>query len=662
MARRDRMAAMRILTEPGEIDGEWLAEALGEEDGLELLGTERIGTGQMSQSHRVSFSGSGGEGSVIIKLASDDPMSRATGVGMGAYYREIAFYNNLSERIGGPLAHCHVALYDRAEGWFTLVLQDLHGATVGDQITGCDIGQARAAIRCLARLHGPVLGDLALGTADYLNQPNPLDQALLAQLIGPFLERYGARVAPEHAEVCERFVRSIDAWAADRRPPLGLIHGDYRLDNLLFEGERCTAVDWQTVSWGPALVDVSYFIGGCLPVELRRDHEDELISIYRQALLQQGCESLSLEQCWEEYRRASFHGLLMTIAASMIVARTDRGDEMFMSWLARNAQQVIDLDAIAVLPEANVKRLAPLRPDPADEGRHPPGPEALWNESWYFDAVGDSGELGLYVRLGRLPNEGVCLYTACICGPGRPSVMLVDAAAPLPAVEDDRQTIATAGFRATQECLEALQRFQVSVRGSARAHTDHSAPLRGEAGEPTWIELELTWETDGIPYAWRQSTRYEIPCRVTGTVRIGEERIEFSGPGQRDHSWGSRDWWAVDWMWSALHLDDGTHTHAVGLPQMPGYGVGYLQRDGEISEITAVTASEQDLANGLVERAQISSGPDALELEIEPLAFGALRLEAPDGRLSLFPRAMCRARCADGRSGSGWVEWNRVQH
>ena len=44
------------------------------------------------------------------------------------------------------------------------------------------------------------------------------------------------------------------------------MHGDYRLDNLLFgEDGTVTVLDWQTVSWGPPLVDASYFIGGCLP-------------------------------------------------------------------------------------------------------------------------------------------------------------------------------------------------------------------------------------------------------------------------------------------------------------------------------------------------------------------------------------------------------------
>ena len=103
-----------------------------------------------------------------------------------------------------------------------------------------------------------------------------------------------------------------------------------------------------------------------------------------------------------------FHGLLMTIAASMVVVRTDRGDDMFMTWLARNAQQALDLDAVELLPEPRSGgcRAAAPRAE-ADEGRHEPGPEALWNESWYFDAVSDDGALGVYVRLGRLPNQGI---------------------------------------------------------------------------------------------------------------------------------------------------------------------------------------------------------------------------------------------------------------
>jgi hypothetical protein len=163
----------------------------------------------------------------------------------------------------------------------------------------------------------------------------------------------------------------------------------------------------------------------------------------------------------------------------MVVVRTERGDDMFMTWLARSAQQALDLDALELLPERSARRLAPLVPAPAEEGRHAPGPEPLWNESWYFDAVSDDGQLGVYVRLGRLPNQHVCLYTACICGPGRPSIMLVDAAAPLPDAADERQAIQTPGLQAHQLCEEPLRRFSVALQGSAQAHADPAGPLRG---------------------------------------------------------------------------------------------------------------------------------------------------------------------------------------
>ncbi|HWF53197.1 MAG TPA: phosphotransferase [Solirubrobacteraceae bacterium] len=648
-----------LIRTPDELTSDWLSEALGR-PGLELRGTERIGTGQMSQSHRVRFRAGAGsrDESVVVKLASENETSRATGVGLGAYSREISFYRQLADRIAGPLPRCFLASYDATDGWFTLVLEDIVDGVQGDQIAGCSVAEAEVALRALAQIHAPVLGDVALGTADYLNLPNPLNQAVVTALLPQFLERYGSRVAGDHADLLRAFVPSLDALGADRRPPLGLVHGDYRLDNLLFGARGCTVVDWQTMAWGPAMLDATYFVGGGLTVEDRRVHEERLIRAYYDEL---GAESFSWERCWEEYRRQVFYGLVMAICASMIVQRTERGDEMFMALLARHAQQALDLDSLSLLPAAGSGRPVALQPEAADEGRHPPGGEALWNESWYFDAVSDALDLGVYVRLGRLPNRDVALYTACVCGPGRPSIMLVDPEAPLPGADDDAQVVSMPGLEASQVCEEPLRRWRVRLEGIAQVFDDQSAPLRGESGEPIDISLDLVWETDGVPYAWRQSTRYEIPCRVTGVVTVGEERIAFAGPGQRDHSWSARDWWAVDWVWSGLHFEDGTHTHAVGIPAMPGYGVGYVQRDGVVDEIESVTTSAEVAADGLIERATITSGPDTLALDVEPLAFGALRLEAPDGRLSLFPRAMCRVRAGDGRAGVGWVEWNRVQ-
>lgn len=645
-----------LIREPSEISGEWLARVLGL-DAVTLTSVERIGTGQMSQSHRVAFSTGAGIGSVVVKQASDDETSRGTGVRMGAYYREVAFYQHLADRIEGPVPHCHLAVYDEVEGWFTLVLEDMAYAVQGDQITGCSVEQARVALRELAAVHAPVFNDLGTSTQDWLNLPNPLTGDLLAMLLPGFLERYGDRVAPEHAEVCRRFVASADAWYADRRPPLGLVHGDFRLDNLLFTDQGCTVVDWQTVTWGPAMLDLAYFLGGGLTSEDRRTHERELVEGYHRELVARGVQNFSLEECWEEYRRQVFLGLVMVIAPAMVVVQTERGDEMFMVLLERFCQQIVDLESLELLPDPGQKPAA-LVPAAEDEGLHQPGPEPLWNESYYFDAVSDDGTLGLYVRLGRLPNRDECVYTAAVVGPGRTPVMVVDYAAPLPASDDLLQRVETERINATQECLEPLVRYQVLLTGLGEAHADQAAPLRGETGDDITVELDLVWETDATPYQWRASTRYEIPCRVTGMVRLGDEELAFTGPGQRDHSYGARDWWANDWMWSAFHLEDGTRTHAVTAPDLPGFAVGYIQRDGLVTEVASGTSNAEDGVDGLPVQASIQVEPEG-SLTVEPVAFGPLLLVAPDGRVAHFQRAMAEVRTPDGRAGVGWIEWNR---
>jgi hypothetical protein len=47
-----------------------------------------------------------------------------------------------------------------------------------------------------------------------------------------------------------------------------------------------------------------------------------------------------------------------------------------------------------------------------------------------------------------------------------------------------------------------------------------------------------------------------------------------------------------------------------------------------------------------------------LRLSVTPTGLAPVALEAPDGRVSRFPRALCRFESTgDGRSGWGWTEW-----
>ena len=50
-------------------------------------------------------------------------------------------------------------------------------------------------------------------------------------------------------------------------------------------------------------------------------------------------------------------------------------------------------------------------------------------------------------------------------------------------------------------------------------------------GRPRASVTDLTWFTDGVPYHYNVTTRYEIPCTVRGTVTIDGETLEVDGHG-----------------------------------------------------------------------------------------------------------------------------------
>ena len=660
----------QVIERPGDLTAPWLAAAIGTGP-IADFAVERIGTGQMSECYRVrlTYADSDTEGpeSVVLKVAASDLVSRQTGSALGLYEREVRFYGDIAPRLGGPIAPCYHAAVDTATGVFDLLLGDAGPAVVGDEITGATTEQARLGVAELGRLHGPLLGDASLAEAPWLNRETPLNQAMIAPLYAGFIDRYGDQIAPEHRVVCERLVAAFDGYLASEKEGAsaqgrmqGLVHGDYRLDNMLFgtagADRALTVVDWQTVSWGPALTDLSYFLGCALRTEDRREHYDELLRAYHEAL---GPEApISLAEVTEGVRRQSFFGVMMAIVSSMLVERTDRGDRMFMTMLQRNCDHVLDTDALATLPAAVAPEL--LRPAEEDELAHAPTTEPLWSESWYADFVDAAQGLGGWFRIGLIANQQKAWVHALLCGPDMPTVA-VDAQVPLPV---DPWMLRTDAFEVGHSATVPLQTYRVDVRARAQAYPDPSALLRGEPGTPVEMTMNLVWATDGTPYKYRLTTRYEIPCTVSGTVTVNDTSYRVdSVPGQRDHSWGVRDWWSMDWIWSALHLDDGTHLHGVNIriPGAPTFSVGYVQGgpDSDVSELETVASREAFGANGLPLNATLTLNPGEITADVEVRGHAPVRLTADDGRVSQFPRAWASIRTADGRSGVGWVEWNR---
>ncbi|MEB3034390.1 ecdysteroid 22-kinase family protein [[Mycobacterium] nativiensis] len=650
------------IESPSDLTPEWLTAVLG---GTTVTGfrAEQIGTGQMSECYRLSLDyaqESSGPPSLVLKVAAREPTSRQTGLTLGLYQREVGFYTDIAPRLSGPISHCYHAAIDTDTGIFDLLLEDAAPAKPGDDIAGATVDQALLAVSELGRMHSSLQADTDLAGVAWLNRESPINQALITALYAGFLDRYAGRITDEQRTVCDRLVNSFDAYvAAEEQQPHGLVHGDYRLDNMLLgeagAARALTVVDWQTVTWAPAFVDLAYFLGCALPVEVRRANSAEFIEAY---LAGRGPEAgVTAAEVRDGLRRQSFFGVMMAIVSSMLVGQTERGDDMFMTMLARHCAQVLDTDALAVLPAPAVPD--PLVPAESDEHPHPPAPEPLWNESWYFDFVDEGGQIGGWIRLGLYPNENHAWVNALLCGPGMPTVALNDFRAELPA---DPFAVSTAGITLTQQVIEPLRRYRVTVTGEGQAYDDPAGLLRNETGRPARLSMDLQWTTVGRPYQYRITPRFEIPCTVTGSVTVNGTTHAISAvPGQRDHSWGVRDWWGMDWVWSALHLDDGTQLHGVDvrIPGMPPVGIGYVQDDAGLTELQSVSAEEAFGADDLPVSTMLRLQPTGLVANAEIIAHAPVRLESADGRISQFPRAWARITMADGRTGVGWLEWNR---
>ena len=89
-------------------------------------------------------------------------------------------------------------------------------------------------------------------------------------------------------------------------------------------------------------------------------------------------------------------------------------------------------------------------------------------------------------------------------------------------------------------------------------------------------------------------------------------------------------------------------------------GVGYIQPpDGPLVELQMVTAREAFGDNGLPRATTLTMKPGDVTATVEIMGHAPVLLTATDGRVSRFPRAWATVSTEDGRTGVGWLEWNR---
>lgn len=351
-----------VVTDVSGLTAAWVSEALGTP--VSEVVAEQVGTGQIGTCYRLRLTATDPEApaTVLVKLPAADQGSRD--LLAGAYRGELIFYAEIAPTVAVRVPACHFAAIAPDSGDFTLVMEDLAPAEQGDQIAGCTVDRARDAVVNLAGLHGPRWCDPTLEDFDHLALSGPEDAAMLAGLAGPttelFIAGLGDLLTAQDVATLRACVPLVEAWSLARSERFGLVHGDYRLDNLMFapvgapaevsrEVPAVVAVDWQTLSLGLPARDLAYVVGTSLDPAVRRASERDLVAAYHGALTSYGVSGYSLEECWDDYRFAMLQGPLVATFGCAYGTRSERGDRMFATMVARSCAAIRELGTLGTV-------------------------------------------------------------------------------------------------------------------------------------------------------------------------------------------------------------------------------------------------------------------------------------------------------------------------
>lgn len=368
LAEADLAPGLWVLDDPAEATPEWMTSVLraGGTD-LEVTGLsyEPIGTGQLGASYRFTLDGRPGPDArgalprtVVLKMGTGPAEIRDL-IGVG-YRTEIGFYRLFAPAARIRVPRCWSADITADSRQFTLVLEDAHPALPGSQVDGCTVAQAAAAVRNLAGLHASFWNDESLtgGGLDWLRRGNERTLTgfgrLLVKATADFVARFQGSLPAEDAETLHATADAMagSRWGARIAGRHSLIHGDYRLDNLLFDGnDSVTAVDWQSLEVGFPARDLAYFLSTALAPRLRRAHEKELVAAYHGALVGHGVAGYSPDDCFTDYRLGTPQGPLITVLGCVYSASapTETSDRMFLSMVGNACAAIRDLGTLELL-------------------------------------------------------------------------------------------------------------------------------------------------------------------------------------------------------------------------------------------------------------------------------------------------------------------------
>ncbi len=293
----------------------------------------------------------------VIKLAAENKTNREVSQQFNLYLKEVSYYRDLSPRTDARSPRVFASEINEDHDFF-LLMEDVSDYRMGSQVDGATLEECELCIDFLARLHASFWN--ALDDVDWLphmsNSDNARNMAMGCEVgWDQLMDLFGDFVPENINQARAKYVSGISELQSKLdQPPRTLIHGDFRMDNMLFgcqpDHEPLMVVDFQGPLKGNGIQDIAYLLSHSAQTEVRRANEKALLQRYCAGLAAAGVQDYSFDKAWEDYRI----GVLYSWTVAVVIAGTmdpanDRGYAWMSKMVQRNGIAINDLDCLQLL-------------------------------------------------------------------------------------------------------------------------------------------------------------------------------------------------------------------------------------------------------------------------------------------------------------------------
>lgn len=300
-----------IPVQTTDISVDWLNQVLADRGDVGVIRSVRAESmgegvgilGELSRLHLTYADGQSGPPTMVAKCQSKFPENVFISELMGFYTREVNFYRQLSTTLNLRVPHCYFADAAPSGAPFVLLLEEVTGARMIDQVAGATLEECHQIADVAATLHGTYWESPALYALDWLppwnNDGYKAAQALGQAKLSTFEETWAANVPADAMswmrKFTDRYPDILDWWVEQGN--VTLAHTDFRAENFLFGGSAgpgtVTMLDFQLMTRHVGVWDIANFLGASVTVENRRQWEPSVLERYHDRLVAAGVTGYS---------------------------------------------------------------------------------------------------------------------------------------------------------------------------------------------------------------------------------------------------------------------------------------------------------------------------------------------------------------------------------